>query len=165
MLQTSLLRRTSKFVLCLITALGGPGISATAAAEFKGKMVVLHGDTLQQDKLHIHLQGLVSPPRGAICHDKSSDQHACGDAAANALQSIIGGGQVRCLGTEFNHEGHLRAMCYIGTKNLNGTMVRAGWALSEGRYGRWHESLEAKAKDAGSGLWADGSGDPWQWNW
>ena len=126
---------------------------------------VLHGDTLQRGDLRIHLQGLASPPRGEICSDAMGQKHPCGDTAAKWLESLIGNNPVRCIGTEFNHAGHLRAMCYVGTKNLNGTMVRAGWALSEGRYGRWHESLEQKAKAAGAGLWADGTGEPWQWNW
>lgn len=160
-----LFKPIKRSVLILLLAFYIPGISHAVGAGMEGKVTVLQGDTLLLDNVRIHLQGLVSPPRGTVCKDVTGSSHACGDAAANALHSIINNSPVKCLGTEFNHEGHLRGMCYIGTKNLNGTMVRAGWALSEGRYGRWHESLEKKAKEARAGLWADGSGDPWEWDW
>lgn len=128
-------------------------------------MRVLRGDTLQMDGVRIQLQGLISPPRGTICTDVHGEGHACGDLSAQFLEALVKDHAVKCVGTEFNNRGHLRALCFVGTKNLNGTMVQAGWALAEGRYGRWHESLEQKARAAGAGLWSDGSGNPWHWNW
>ncbi|NQV98752.1 MAG: hypothetical protein HQ483_03560 [Rhodospirillales bacterium] len=137
----------------------------TRAAEFAGRVTVLHGDTLRLGDTRIHLQGTVSPPSGAVCTDAQARQWPCGDSAAEWMAAAIGDQPVSCHGSAFNPAGQLRAMCYVGTRNLNGAIVGAGWAVAEGRYGRWHESLQAKARDAGFGLWADGTAKHWRWDW
>lgn len=149
----------------LVMVLGLAVMAAPVDADIAGPVRVLHGDTLLQGDLRVHLQGVVSPPADASCTDAAGQKHPCGAEAAAWLKAAIGGRPVQCRGREFTHEGHLRALCFAGSTNLNGALVRAGWGLAEGRYGRWHEALEREAERTRAGLWADGSGAPWRWDW
>ena len=65
----------------------------------------------------------------------------------------------------FGYDAYERALavCNIPGAEINGEMVRRGWALAFRRYSERYLPEEAEAKRAGAGLWSGSFEAPWDW--
>ncbi len=129
-------------------------ISVSVRADVAGEARVVNGVTLLIGDVSVRLEGVDPPQADDICHDVTGLSLRCTGQATDWLRRMIGGKRVVCLGDKINRVGFLLATCYVGSRNLNGALVLAGWARAGGRFGYRYDRLQARAKTAGVGLHA-----------
>jgi endonuclease YncB( thermonuclease family) len=133
------------------------------AADFTGKVVrVLDGDTIgilhNQHPEHIRLNGIDCPEKG----------QAYGTRAKQATSELVFGKEVT-LHT-FGKDKYGRTIADVilpDETNVNYTLVEEGWCWWYRKYAPGDtvlEQLEADAREAKRGLWADPYPvPPWEW--
>lgn len=119
-----------------------------------GSLHVVDGDSLRRGDMDIRLHGIDAPEYRQSCRDKHGAEFACGKQAANALRSLVGARQVSCSSIETDRYGRVVAVCRIGELEINGEMVRLGWAVAYSRHSFSYMRLEAEAWRAKRGIWA-----------
>ena len=124
-----------------------------------GALQVVDGDSLRRGDTDIRLHGIDAPEYRQTCRDKHGAEYACGKQAANALRSLVGTQEVSCSSIETDRYGRAVAVCRIGELEVNGEMVRLGWAVAYTRHSFSYVRLEAEARRAKRGIWA-GSFEP-----
>jgi endonuclease YncB( thermonuclease family) len=119
-----------------------------------GSLQVVDGDSLRRGDMDIRLHGIDAPEYRQNCRDKHGAEYACGKQAANALRSLVGEREVSCSSIETDRYGRAVAVCRIGELEINGEMVRLGWAVAYSRHSFSYMRLEAEAWRAKRGIWA-----------
>jgi endonuclease YncB( thermonuclease family) len=106
-----------------------------ADAILTGYARTIDGDTIEIGAVPVRLKGIAAPER----------DEAGGAEATEAMRRLIGDKEVRCELT--GERTHHRAVgyCSAGGTDLNGAMVRGGWALSCPRYSGRYVGLEPRA--------------------
>ena len=127
-----------------------------------GKVVrIIDGDTFElltaaQVNERIRLHGIDCPERSQPFSRKAKDH----------LEALVAGKTVSIIRMDKDRYNRTIAMVYIGTTNVNESMLRAGYAWHFRRYDqnpRWQE-LELEARTNRRGLWAEPSPmAPWDW--
>lgn len=110
-----------------------------------GPARILDGDTLEIGGQTVRLLHIDAPETG----------QSHGATATATLAALAEGRRVTCRGAERDTHGRLLATCTAGARDLSAEMVARGAAVVFRRYGDTHAGLEAAARDAGRGLWAD----------
>ena len=126
---------------------------AVPAVEFQGRVVaIVDGDTVEV--MHegraerIRLNGIDAPEH----------RQAFGRRAQDFLGEMIFKQNVRVVVRSKDRYGRTVADLFLGSKNVNQEMVRAGMAWWYRRYAPRDmvlRGLEERAREAGLGLWAD----------
>ena len=124
-----------------------------------GSLQVVDGDSLRRSDTDIRLHGIDAPEYRQTCRDKHGAEYACGKQAANVLRSLVGAQEVSCTSIETDRYGRAIALCKRGELEINGEMVRLGWAVAYSRHSLSYVRLEAEARRAQRGIWA-GSFEP-----
>lgn len=122
---------------------GGGGLEAS------GRARLVDGDSLFIGAREVRMVGIDAPEGPQLCRKGGRDWR-CGDAARDALQTMIGGRPIVCRGEKEDQHGRLLGTCEVDGMNLNRELVLRGHVLSYGRY----RAEERQAKAAGAGLWA-----------
>ena len=135
------------------------------AADITGTPRIIDGDTIEVAGQRIRLHGIDSPERRQRCTRRDGTSYHCGEAATEALQTLIGSQMVRCEGTKTDRYDRLIATCFTGGININAEMVLQGWALAYRRYSKDYVSAVREAQKAKRGMWAGGFEQPWVWRW
>jgi micrococcal nuclease len=147
--------------LLFAVALGLP--SGALAAEFRGRVVgVADGDTINVMRsgsaVRVRLHGIDAPEKG----------QAFSNRAKQFVSDLVFGKEVtvRDRGLD-RYERTIGEVFLLDGRNVNHEIVRAGLAWWFRRYApndRELEKLEAQAREARRGLWADrGPMPPWEW--
>lgn len=119
-----------------------------------GTLQVVDGDSLRRGDLDIRLHGIDAPEYRQTCRDKHDSEYPCGKQAANALRGLVGKQEVSCRSIETDRYGRSVAVCRIGGLEINGEMVRLGWAVAYTRHSLSYVRMEAEARRARRGIWA-----------
>lgn len=119
-----------------------------------GSVHVVDGDSLRKGDTDIRLHGIDAPEYRQSCRDKHDAEYLCGKLSANALRGLVRGREVSCTSIETDRYGRAVAVCKIGDLDINGEMVRLGWALAYSRHSTSYLRAEAEAKKAERGIWA-----------
>jgi endonuclease YncB( thermonuclease family) len=119
------------------------------------------GDDIIIDGQDYRLEGIDAFEGSQTCRDGSGESYACGAKARDMLSAIIAGQPVVCVPTGKRHNKRLIANCTAGARDVEGEMLRYGWAFVRPDFidkGRAAElcALEAKAREGKIGLWAGG---------
>ena len=129
-----------------------------------GKVVgVADGDTItvlkQGQKVKIRLKGIDTPEK----------KQAFGNTAKKYTNAKVRGKVVEVDPVTTDKDGRTVAMIYVGSENLNESLVRDGYAWVYRKYckdwycGRWLE-YEKQARIKKLGLWVDPDPTPpWEW--
>jgi endonuclease YncB( thermonuclease family) len=133
------------------------------AAEFVGIPRVVDGDTLTIGAAKIRLQGIDAPETDQVCLNAGGQQWTCGLEARDRLAGHIAGREIRCVSTAIDVYGRELALCSVAGEDLNGWMVREGWALAYVKYSSAYVSVEEQARTRQSGLWQGAFIAPWDW--
>ena len=136
---------------------------ATEAETVTGKPYVTDGDTIKISGERIRLEGIDAPERKQRCKDSSGKSYSCGLVSTAALRTKTGSNPITCEGTARDRYGRFLGICYLGELDLNGWLVRNGYALAYTRYSRRYASAEQEARQNGRGLWAGEFVAPWNW--
>jgi len=123
-----------------------------------GSFQVVDGDSLRRGDTDIRLHGIDAPEYRQTCRDKHGAEYPCGKQAANALRGLVRQ-EVSCTSIETDRYGRAVALCKRGDLEINGEMVRLGWAVAYTRHSLSYVRLEAEARRAKRGIWA-GSFEP-----
>lgn len=123
-----------------------------------GPAFAVDGDTLEVAGRRVRLAGIDAPELRQTC-GAPAQQWPCGAAARTALEAAVERGTVHCAGRTRDVYHRLVAVCLAGEADLAGELVRAGLALSTGRY----SALEAEARATRRGLWSGPFERPMDW--
>jgi endonuclease YncB( thermonuclease family) len=110
------------------------------------------GDSLTVGKAEVRLFGIDAPEFDQTCL-RGGGRWNCGAAASDELARLVTGKDVRCEGLGKDDFGRVLARCYVGSREVNRTMVALGFAVAFRRYSSDYVSAEESAKVAKRGLW------------
>ncbi len=133
------------------------------ALTLKGRLNVIDGDTVKILGERVRLLGIDAPEIDQHCKNAAGRKYACGRVSAMALSNIVQNNLVRCEGEKRDSYGRLLGVCYVGTLELNGWMVRNGYALNYSLYSNRYVFAEKEARAAKRGLWSGEFVVPWDW--
>lgn len=146
----------------MIVAIGC--VSGSIAAEpITGQASVIDGDTLEIHGVRIRLFGIDAPESAQHCKDAAGVDWRCGRDAAFALSDKIGRGVVACEPRDRDKYGRVVAVCQVRGTDLNGWLVREGWAVAYRSFSRVYVPAEASARAEGRGIWAGTFDLPSDW--
>ncbi|WP_136661446.1 thermonuclease family protein [Nitratireductor sp. XY-223] len=151
-----------RFVLALLFV----SIFATtpvAATTLTGIASVVDGDTLEIRGQRVRLHGIDAPESRQLCMTAEGQRWRCGQQAAFALADRIGRGQVSCTARDTDRYGRIIAVCHQDGVDLNGWLVREGWAVAYRRYSRDYIRAETDARAVGRNIWSGRFDMPWDW--
>lgn len=148
----------SNGLLSLVLAIAFAGCAQlllTPSERFlSGRATATDGDSLRIDQTRIRLIGLDAPELDQIC-SRGGRSYPCGEAARDALLSLILRNPVTCRSSGRDKYKRVLAKCTVAGNDLGARMVSEGWAVAYGEYAA--QERDAKARRAG--LWA-GTFDP-----
>ena len=132
------------------------------AGDIRGLAYIIDGDTIDVAGTRIRLNGIDAPESAQTCLIASRSWR-CGAAATDALTGILRGHDVRCEPTGIDRYHRTLAHCRRADDNLdiNGWMVREGWAVAYRQYSYAYMPDEMLARLADRGLWAGTFEMPW----
>lgn len=111
----------------------------------------------------MRLHGIDAPELKQICREPSGQMVKCGRYAAAYLLELVKDHEVVCRGNSQDRYDQWLLICFLDDMDINGEMVRAGWAVAyEYLSGRYMET-EKNAKSSGVGIWGMEFVPPAQW--
>lgn len=137
--------------------------SSATAETVAGFASVVDGDTIEVRGLRIRLEAIDAIESSQTCTLPDGRTWRCAKDAAFALSNKIGQSPVSCRVTNIDRYGRVVATCYSGKSDLNGWMVRNGWAVAYRQYGNQYVRHEAKARAEKLGIWVSQFVMPWDW--
>jgi endonuclease YncB( thermonuclease family) len=138
-------------------------VTRVPVAPLIGRALVVDGDSIEIGGARIRLDGIDAPELDQSCTDARGQPWSCGRMAARELRSHIAGRELHCAPSRSDRYNRAVAVCSLPDgSDLNGWMVRAGWALAYGRAGSYR-SQQQEAQAARRGLWAGTFMPPWEW--
>lgn len=137
--------------------------TSAEAETLTGKPYVTDGDTVKISGERIRLEGIDAPERNQRCKDASGKSYECGIVSTAALRNKIGHSSITCEGKKRDRYGRFLGICYLNELDLNGWMVKNGYALAYRRYSRRYVSAEQEARENSRGLWTGEFVAPWSW--
>lgn len=150
------------FVVIFVAILVAP-VAIAGELPLAGTAIVIDGDTLELHGQRIRLNAIDAPESGQQCHNQEGKPYRCGQRAAFALADRIGRATLRCTPHGRDRYGRIIATCFMSGTNLNGWMVRQGWAVAFRKYGLDYVSAEDEARMNRRGLWSGRFDMPWDW--
>ena len=134
----------------------GHGVARGAEAII-GTAHIIDGDTIEINAVSIRLAGIDACELDQVAQ-AATGPWACGRAARDYLEGIVGRGPVSCSWTERDQYGRPLARCHAGDRDLNRAMILSGLAVVYRYAGEATAPelvpAEQAARDAGVGLWA-----------
>lgn len=134
-----------------------------SAQTITGVASVTDGDSLEIRGMRIRLHGIDAPESNQLCIRPSGERWRCGQQAALALSDRIGRRGVTCVQRDIDRYERIIAVCSLDGIDLNGWMVREGWAAAYRQYSRDYVSDEADARRARRNIWSGTFVMPWDW--
>ncbi|MCB1379757.1 MAG: thermonuclease family protein [Alphaproteobacteria bacterium] len=128
-----------------------------------GAFTAIDGDSLRKDGQEYRLNGIDAPELNQICRDASGRDYPCGREAREALRKLVGGHGLDCMIMDTDHYGRAVAVCRANGHDINGEMVKQGWAIAYRRHSLSYVGEEDDARRARRGLWQGQFEDPEDW--
>ena len=134
-------------------------LAPAGAQAITGEATVVDGDTLVIGTERIRILGIDAPESNQDC----GDGWPCGQEATSAVEDLTRGKSIRCEGDTRDFYGRLIAICYAGSVDIGGDLVRRGLALAYRRYSMAYVEQEDEARQHGRGMWSGAFVAPWDW--
>jgi endonuclease YncB( thermonuclease family) len=144
------------FVVCLACSLA-------QAADLSGAPRIVDGDTLAIGATKVRLEGIDAPETDQVCLNANGVHWACGIDARDRLAAHIAGRDIECSSHGVDAFHRTLAICYLAGEDLNGWLVRQGWALAYVKYSSAYRQIEEDARANQRGLWQGAFIAPWDW--
>jgi endonuclease YncB( thermonuclease family) len=128
-----------------------------------GAGVAVDGDSIEIAGTRIRLEGIDAPELAQTCADMKGQSWACGRAALRAVRAHIQDHDLRCEPKGLDQFKRVLAVCYLSDgSDLNGWIVRQGWALAYG-HSQVYRAEQDDAQAAKRGIWAGTFTPPREW--
>jgi endonuclease YncB( thermonuclease family) len=137
--------------------------SPAHAEDLSGVARIVDGDTIALGETRIRLQGIDAPESDQVCLDSHGARWTCGIEARDRLSEYIVGHAIDCTPNGQDRYQRILAVCRLGAEDLNGWMVRQGWALAFVKYSSAYVREEESARGALRGMWSGAFIAPWDW--
>ncbi len=124
---------------------------------------VVDGDSLRRNGRDYRLKGIDAPELDQACKGKIGWSYNCGRDAKAALGRLVDGSRLNCQPRDIDRYGRTLAYCRVDDLDINGEMVRLGWAVAYSRLGFTYWRLESEARKAKRGLWQGTFETPDKW--
>ena len=147
------------FCLCLVLMMS----KFADAADLKGRVSVIDGDTLEMHGKRIRLHGIDAPESGQTCKSQSGEIYRCGQLAAKQMAEYTKHKTIRCNVRDTDRYGRLVAVCFANGQDINEQIVIAGYALAYRQYSSDYIAVEREAKRNKVGMWQGAFIKPWDW--
>jgi len=128
-----------------------------------GEFAAVDGDSLRRGAEQYRLHGIDAPELNQTCSDRRGMDYSCGREARQALRALIAGRTLACTVRDTDRYGRAVAVCMADGRDLNGEMVRQGWALAYRRHSTAYLDEETEARQARRGIWQGRFENPEQW--
>lgn len=128
-------------------------------AVVSGRAKVLDGDTIEIAGTRIRLEGIDAPESAQMCSRKGKGLWPCGKEATEHLKRMTSGRRVVCDDVGEDRYGRMLGWCAVDGLDINGEMVRSGFAWAFVRYSTRYVSAEREARRAEAGIW-QGEAEP-----
>jgi endonuclease YncB( thermonuclease family) len=159
MLKIFLIALTTVSVGMFLASTPGSAVSLT----FKGKAVVLSGDSLSVGGTVLRLKGIDAPEKRQLCRVANGRAFDCGLVSKTALMDLTVASTVFCRLTGATLDDLPEVKCSAGGYDLSEGMVHTGWALAWPKSGTKYGKVQNKAQKAGNGMWRGEFIAPWDW--
>ncbi|SDZ09796.1 Endonuclease YncB, thermonuclease family [Jannaschia faecimaris] len=148
------------FIICSIFLM----LAAPAKAEIlTGTIRVIDADTFDIGApTNIRLLGIDAAENDQTCHDAAGTILRCGALATDATRRLYGGRRAHCAVQAYDRYGRALAACSVSGKDVNGDLVRRGFARTY-RDDRTYLDEQSEAVRVARGLWAFEMIDPADW--
>lgn len=137
-------------VACLIAFASA---QAASSERYQGFARLIDGDTIVVQDQGMRLNGIDTPEPAQRCLDDRNREYRCGKNASDALNRLIRGRPVICIGSVRDDYDRLIAECTVGDVSLNREMVRLGWAVAYEEYTDRYLPEAIEAQKANRGIW------------
>ena len=142
---------------------------------------VIDGDTIKINNKKIRLFGIDAPEQNQICKNKNDINYKCGVVAKKILEKIASKSLITCFYNNYDRYKRILGTCYTvqilgnipenGIKNyllkedfdLNGALVRFGYAVAYKKYSKKYLNEQEIAKKNKIGMWSGKFDMPWEW--
>lgn len=124
---------------------------------------VFDGDTIRLDGDVIRLFGIDAPEGKQRCRGADGETWDCGAAATTALRLALEDGRPDCDDRGRDAYGRRLAVCRVQGLDINGWLVREGFAWAFRRYSTLYVTAEDEARAARRGVWAARTEAPWSY--
>lgn len=128
-----------------------------------GSFVAIDGDSLRQGDSELRLYGIDAPELHQRCSNRMGGDYPCGAEAKRALARLIDGETLSCFTRDTDRYGRAVAVCKAADIDVNGEMVRLGWAIAYRRHSGGYLAEEAEAEKFRRGIWQGDFQDPAEW--
>ncbi len=125
-------------------------------------VTVVDGDTIEIGATTYRLKGIDAPEHGQKCNRPSGSLWPCGKHATRALQSLVEGADLRCVGSEIDDYGRTIATCFDADLDLNKELVLKGLAWAFLKYSTIYEQEQKYAKSMKVGIWQADTQPAWE---
>lgn len=125
--------------------------SSASAAEIRGTVRVIDGDTLQVRGTRIRLHGIDAPETGQTCWTEQGTSWACGVWVTEQARQRLEGRAVTCSPLDIDRYGRTVARCFHDGADVAENLISDGLAFAYLRYSKAYAQTErdASARDAG----------------
>jgi endonuclease YncB( thermonuclease family) len=144
------------------TSTGRSGAALLPAGGLTGVARVVDGDTLSVNRTRIRLDGIDAPESQQTCR-RDGATWSCGAAATAELASLVSGRLINCTPSGRDQYGRTLATCFADGTNVNGAMVRRGYAWAYARYSWRYLPEQTMARFDGVGIWGGEAEPAWQY--
>lgn len=137
--------------------------AAPVAAKDSFKVGVFDGDSVQLGNDVYQLVGIDAPELGQLC-DANGTTQRCGLTAAYQLRKMLslGNPSLKCQRLEASGPTMV-ASCAIGERDISLDMIKNGYAVAKPDAPPNYVAAQAKAKEAGLGIWGSRFISPAEW--
>ena len=145
------------------TIRAGPAPTREGLGELRGRADVKDADTIGIDGYNIRLDGIDALEKNQTCVRDDGTVWDCGERSRRAVEAHLAGKEVVCNRLSLGL-GRFRGRCRADGEDLNGWVVRQGWAFAYLRFSDDYAGEEDAARRARRGAWAgEPPTPPWEW--
>ncbi len=129
-------------------------LAAPVAADIRGPIDVVDGDTLHVGPVTVRLHGIDAPEVNQPCEDANGQPWMCGAFVQSVIRELYQGQMADCEEVDRDRYGRSVAKCQVNGQDIGENIVLNGWAEAYRRYSMDYDLAEKSAQVRGVGLWA-----------